>query len=225
MSKWLASIQSVEEAETLLPILPSILDMKNPAQGALGAMAVEDIQQVVSMVGDRCLTSATVGDLPMQADVIAEKISQVAKTGVDYVKVGIFPDQQLDKCIYKLALTIKKESLPVIAVMFSDNMPKQDIINDLQQAGFKGVMIDTAFKNGKTLLDHWSHQQLENFVKQVKQQELLCGLAGALRVDDVPMLKQFDAHYLGFRSALCENSIRQQAISSNLARELRELFP
>ncbi|RLA00090.1 MAG: hypothetical protein DRQ42_06280, partial [Gammaproteobacteria bacterium] len=40
MSKWLASVQSLEEAQTLLPVLPDILDMKNPAEGALGALKV-----------------------------------------------------------------------------------------------------------------------------------------------------------------------------------------
>jgi uncharacterized protein (UPF0264 family) len=167
MTKWLASVQSLAEAQMLLPVLPDILDMKNPAEGALGAMAVAEVEQVVTLVDKRCITSATIGDMPMQADLIADRILAVVNTGVDYVKIGIFPDQQLESCIDKLALTIKENALSVIAVMFADNMPKQEVIGRLHKAGVKGVMIDTAFKNGKTLLDHWSEQQIETFVSEV----------------------------------------------------------
>ena len=225
MTKWLASVQSVDEAKMLSSILPSILDMKNPSEGALGAMVDEEIQQIVDMVGDKCLTSATIGDLPMHDELIAERMLRVANTGVDYVKIGIFPDENLGACIEKLALTIKENSLSVIAVMFADNMPKQNFISQLHQAGFKGVMIDTAFKNGKTLRDHWSEQQIEFFVNEVKQHNLLCGLAGSLRKADVVDLKKFGAHYLGFRSALCERSQRENIISCDLSLKIKELFP
>ena len=67
MTKWLASIQSLDEAKALIPTLPDILDIKNPSEGALGALNVVSVASIVDLIANRCLTSATIGDLPMQA--------------------------------------------------------------------------------------------------------------------------------------------------------------
>jgi uncharacterized protein (UPF0264 family) len=85
-------------------------------------------------------------------------------------------------------------------------------------------MVDTAFKNGKTLVDHWSREQLNNFVKQVKQHDLLCGLAGSLKIEYIADLKQTNTDYLGFRSALCERADRNSVLSTELSRAVSEQF-
>jgi len=78
MTKWLASVQSLKEAHILLPVLPDILDMKQPEKGALGALDIETISQIVDFIAGRCQTSATIGDLPMNADLISTAMMAVA---------------------------------------------------------------------------------------------------------------------------------------------------
>jgi uncharacterized protein (UPF0264 family) len=224
MTKWLASIQSIQEAQKISSVLPDILDMKNPAQGALGAMKHAEVVEVVKLINGQCLTSATIGDLPMQAELIADAIEQMAATGVDYVKIGIFPDKNIETCLDKLAETIEKLSTPVIAVIFADNMVDTDLIPLLKQAGFQGVMVDTAIKDGQTLLDHWSPEQLTSFVQLAKQLGLLCGLAGALRQQDIAQLSCFNADYLGFRSALCTKRDRTTEISLDAVKQVQQVL-
>jgi len=204
MSQWLASVQSLDEAKAILPSLPDILDMKDPSKGALGALSIDIVVDVINMIDKRCLTSATVGDLAMDADLIANAITNMAMSGVDYVKVGLFPDPDVATCIVKLENVIKNLKAPVIAVLFADKSYEQELIDLLKEAGFYGVMIDTAVKNGQGLLDHWSTDRLSYFVESVQQQKMICGLAGALTFNDITLLKPLDADYLGFRSALCE---------------------
>ena len=60
MTKWLASVQSVDEARTVLPILPDILDMKNPSLGALGALSVDHLEEMAeedyeALKGSNCM--------------------------------------------------------------------------------------------------------------------------------------------------------------------------
>lgn len=222
MSKWLASVQSLEEAETLLPVLPDILDMKNPSQGALGALSVAIVSKIVSMIDGRCQTSATIGDLPMQAELIKPAMIQMASSGVDYVKIGLFADDNLQQCIIDLADTVKKLATPVIAVIFADSPPNEDCLPLLKASGFHGVMVDTAIKNGQHLLDHWDLLQLEQFVTTAKQHNLLCGLAGALRLEDIAVLRPLAADYLGFRSALCSKRQRTSSLQINLAKQLQQ---
>lgn len=222
MSKWLASVQSLDEAQTLLTCLPDILDMKNPAQGALGALSVETVSEIIRLIDGRCMTSATIGDLPMQADLISKAMINMADSGVDYVKIGLFPSADLQQCIKELEDTVKNLQTSTIAVLFADKMSDFDCIAVLKGSGFKGVMIDTAIKNGQHLRDHWNEQQLSTFVKAVKEQNMLCGLAGALRIEDIPLLRPLNANYLGFRSALCQQRQRKALLQLELAEDLRQ---
>ena len=222
MTKWLASVQSLSEAQTLLPALPDILDMKDPSKGALGALSVEIVAEIVALINGRCQTSATIGDLPMQAGIISSAMNAMASSGVDYVKIGLFPDTNLSACITELEATVKQLGTPVIAVIFADKPPSHDYLNLLKASGFYGVMVDTAIKNGHHLLDHWSATRLTNFVKDVHKQAMLCGLAGALRTEDIATLQPLGADYLGFRSALCEKRKRTSSLQLNLAEHIKQ---
>lgn len=221
MTKWLASVQSVTEAQALINNLPDILDIKNPAQGALGALPVEQVKEIVNLAKGQCLTSATVGDLVMDAEIISHALISMAASGVDYLKVGLFPDDDLANCLLALNMTISQLAVPVIAVIFADKMPSPNDLTLIKQAGFAGVMIDTAEKNGKHLLQHWTKDQLTEFVRTARSHNLLCGLAGSLRYEDIADLKAFQADYLGFRSALCRHSQRREAIDVALVERVR----
>lgn len=221
MSKWLASVQSIEEAKTLSACLPDILDLKNPAQGALGALSLAEVKTIVSWLDGRCMSSATVGDLPMNAEIIAPAINAMAATGVDYVKVGLFADVNMKACLSELQLLLTTLQTPVIAVVFADQTSAVDMAA-IKQAGFAGVMVDTATKNGLRLHEHWTEQQLRHFVKQAQEHNMLCGLAGALAIEDIAFLKPLDADYLGFRSALCEKRQRTQKLQPALAKMIAQ---
>lgn len=222
MTKWLASVQSIEEAETLIPSLPDILDIKNPLEGALGALDITTVASIVGLVSKQCRTSATIGDLPMKAELINPAVEAMAASGVDYVKVGIFPDQELIDCIRSMSSTITQLSVPVIAVLFADKMPSQKVIYQLKVNGFKGVMIDTAIKDGRHLLEHWGLLQLNSFIEEVTRHDMLCGLAGALRYEDIGELQSLGADYLGFRSALCKNQERTTILQVELAAQIQQ---
>ncbi|MDC9725655.1 MAG: (5-formylfuran-3-yl)methyl phosphate synthase [Gammaproteobacteria bacterium] len=221
MTKWLASVKSLEESQILLPTLPDILDMKDPSKGALGALSVDIVAEIVEMIDGRCQTSATIGDLPMQADIISDGMIAMADSGVDYVKIGIFPDVNLIRCIQALRKTVEGLKKPVIAVLFADKEPALEIIPHLKTSGFKGVMIDTAAKNGQDLLDHWDRPRLSSFVEMAREYDMLCGLAGALKMENIVELKPLNADYLGFRSALCEQQQRTSQLQLSLAKRLQ----
>lgn len=222
MTKWLASVKSLEEAQALSDCLPDILDLKNPATGALGALSAATVLDIVHWVGDRCLISATVGDLPMQAPVIAEAVQSMSHNAVDYIKVGLFDEPGLADCLQALTVYIADMDTPVIAVIFADQAPPPSLLSLVKQAGFAGVMVDTAEKNGRGLLDHWPVSRIRDFVKKAHELEMICGLAGALRLDDIDTLDSLDAEYLGFRSALCNQHQRNTALRPERAGMIKQ---
>jgi dihydroneopterin aldolase len=192
---------SVEEAQIALECGADIIDCKNPASGALGALPNETISGIVKLVNGRHPVSATVGDLPMQPRVICEAMRSKITTAVDYVKIGVFRNGLPNECIQALAPLTKQTSL--IVVLFADKRPDLTLLPLIAHAGFAGVMLDTADKFKGGLRNQASHAFLVRFVARAKQFGLTAGLAGSLCADDIAPLIELAPDYLGFRSALC----------------------
>jgi uncharacterized protein (UPF0264 family) len=207
MSRILASVTDVEEAMLAVECGADIIDLKNPAEGALGALSLATISNSVAKVARRKLVSATIGDLPMQPELVVEAVNATAATGVDIVKIGFFGRAGHAACIEALS-PIAARGLSLVAVLFADDAPDFDLIPRLAEAGFHGVMLDTAVKNGKRLRHHLDDEDLSTFVCEAQDAGLLTGLAGSLTVDDLVELLPLGADYLGFRGALCVSANR-----------------
>lgn len=220
MSRWLASVRNLEEVSRLLPELPDIIDLKEPGQGALGALPHEIVRQAVALVKGRCQTSATIGDLPMEPIRIYDAVERMAITGVDYVKIGLFSHQRVPDCLMVLR-PLAKQGISLVGVMFADKQPNFSWIPLIQQAGFRGVMLDTAIKDGCGLLDHLPLSKLGYFIESARSTGLISGLAGALRAQDVPILLPLKPDYLGFRSALCHAGQRKSYLDPKAISLLR----
>ncbi len=201
MTGMLASVNSVGEALLALGAGVDIIDLKQPEHGALGALDTETVQQIVAAINGRCPVSATIGDLPMQPEMVFFAAQIMAKTGVDYIKIGFFPGGDWLAVIAKLAHLTPQHNL--IAVLFADMKPDISVIKALEAAGFKGVMLDTMNKRKGSLTKVMDGKQIRQFVSMAKQSALLCGLAGSLRKSDIARLLAFMPDYLGFRGALC----------------------
>ncbi len=202
MSRMLASVNSLEEAMLALQVDVDIIDLKQPALGALGALTTLQVQTIVSSLQQAKPVSATVGDLPMQAKIIFDAVNEMATTGVDYIKIGFFPAQDWSEVINRLA-TLTPKPLKLIAVLFADQQPDLNSIQQFSEAGFSGIMLDTMDKARGSLTQAMPLTSLQHFVQTAKHYQLLCGLAGSLRQADIPVLLPLQADYLGFRGALC----------------------
>ena len=206
MTGMLASVNNVAEALLVLSAKVDIIDLKQPALGALGALDIATVKQIVAGIDGRCPVSATIGDL-LQPDLVFNAVKAMAETGVDYIKIGFFPGDDWQGTVKKLsALTGHNHAL--IAVLFADTQPDPGIMSLLKDAGFTGVMLDTMNKQKGSLTQLMAKMEISQFVTQAKALQLLCGLAGSLRLEDIPELMPYKADYLGFRGALCQEHSR-----------------
>ncbi len=221
MTGLLASVRSLEEAKLVLNEQAEIIDLKEPNDGALGAVPSAVIKEVVNHVNGDRVVSATIGDLPCDPDLLAQRVLETGELGVDLVKVGIFePDNSR---LFASFQRISEESLTgVVIVLFADRLPDWSIVDQIAQAGLAGVMIDTADKSAGSLLDIISLTQIEAFVERAKANKLITGLAGSLRAGDIPSLIGFQPDYLGFRGALCTAHQRQSQLDTQALRQIRQ---
>jgi uncharacterized protein (UPF0264 family) len=210
MTGMLASVNSLEEAVLVLNENVDIIDLKQPALGALGALDTGLVKAIVTQIDGRCPVSATIGDLPMIPDMVYSAVKAMSDTGVDFVKIGFFPDDDGPGTLDKLATLASQNLKPInlIAVLFADTQPDFAIIAALKTACFKGVMLDTMHKKNGSLTQVMSKAKLEEFVRLARTHQLICGLAGSLRLEDIAELMTYQPDYLGFRGALCQDHNR-----------------
>lgn len=223
MTRMLASVTGPEEAEVALSGGADIIDLKDPARGALGAVDEAVVRATVARVAGRRPVSAVTGDLPMQPATLAEAASRMAEAGADFVKLGIFPGGDPEGCLRAVAPLAARVRL--IAVLFADRAPDLSLLPLLAEAGFAGAMLDTAGKDGSRLLDHMDLSRLRRFVGACRHHGLLPGLAGALEAPDVPRLLVLDPAVLGFRGALCGEGGRTAPIDPGAVETIRALIP
>lgn len=222
-TQMLASVVSAHEADIVLSTGVEIVDLKNPAEGALGALPLEVVRTVVDMVGHRAMVSATIGDQPMEPTLLVNKTKEMLNTGVDVVKIGFFGESAHESCLQALQ-EVAEQGAKLIAVLFADMSPDLTLLNKINAAGFYGVMLDTAKKDGRHLLDHYPLEMLKEFVVKAHSLGLQTGLAGALAKDHVQVLLDIKPSYLGFRSALCNQSKRTATLNPGQVSELVKLM-
>lgn len=221
MTLMLASVLSGAEAETAVACGADIIDCKDPRRGALGALPLDELAGMVKAVAKRRPVSAVV-ELPHDVAHARAAIEAAAATGVDFVKFGLPMTPDLREVVDALAPLCSK--LRLIAVLFADLGPDFEVLPLLAQAGFHGVMLDTAQKTKGRLLDSLGVGALSSFVSRARALKLSCGLAGSLEPPDVPRLLVLEPEVLGFRGALCAGGERQNALSAEAVTLIREII-
>jgi len=219
MTALLASVKNYQEAMLALECGVGIIDLKQPERGALGALDIPDIKTIAAAVAGKCPLSATIGDLPTLPETVHAAVSNLSTTGVDYIKIGFFAGGDWPSTLACLA-SIHHAGL--IAVLFADQEPDLRFIPLLKQAGFAGVMLDTADKSKGGLTAYLAENAIAEFVDSARNNHLLCGLAGSLKISDIAGLMAFRPDYLGFRGALCRQQQRTATLDAEAVKAVRQ---
>ncbi len=220
MTGMLASVRNAREAQLVLDAGVDIIDLKEPSGGALGALDTGVIGGIVSLVHGRTPVSATIGDIPFTVACLRPRIEAVAATGVDFVKVGVFGDAR-DADALGLLQTLSRAGRCIVLVFFAEDAADETDFAALFRYGIHGVMLDTRDKASGSLRHKMTDRQLESFVSGAREAGLLCGLAGSLSAEDIPVLLSLQPDYLGFRGALCRGSSRTGELDAEAAGAVR----
>lgn len=223
MPQLLISVTSTEEAVIALENGADIIDLKDPHAGALGALPLEKIVEITQFVHQQKPVSATIGDLPMQADLIVAAVEKLMVVGVDYIKIGFFDANDYQHCLDALKPIIQAGAR-LIAVLFAEKTYAAEMISDIKQAGLIGLMLDTAEKNGRTLLDCYTVDQRVNFCQKVLNQSLTLGLAGSLNIHHVEAIKALEPNYIGFRGGVCDGDNRTSTLDAKKIKALCKIL-
>ena len=211
--KLLVSVRTPAEALMAAAGGADFIDLKEPGAGALGGLPEADIRAIVAALrgaGHHLPISATVGDWAMdQGPVILARVAAVAACGVDIVKVGILDQPGAADVLGALG----RCGQAIVPVFIADEPVQGELVALALHQPFVGLMADTADKLGGSLLQRRPLAELRGFVQQAQRAGIEVGLAGALRLADLPAVLGLAPDFAGFRSAVCEGD-RASALSA-----------
>ena len=231
---FLASVVSKEEAAEALKVQVDVIDVKNPAEGALGAALPETISEIRDVVPKAIPVSAAIGDMPYLPGTAALAAIGAAQAGASIIKVGLYGAKTPDEVLKLLFLvsTALKMYFPtslLVAGAYADaqifgGINFLDVPALAAKAGAAGCLLDTFDKSfGHNLLEIASMEAIGDFVSACREWGLFSALAGSLKLEDVPLLLPLRPDYLGFRGALCEGG-RSGKLSSRKVLEISSLI-
>jgi uncharacterized protein (UPF0264 family) len=228
----LVSVVDAGEAREAAAAGADIVDVKNPAEGSLGAPSPAVIEGVRAAVPAEVPVSAAIGDMPDLPGTAALAALGAARSGAAFVKVGLWgASTEADAIDLLRAVRGAVADVPgtvVVGAAYADArrvahgpLAPELLPRVARAAGVDVCLLDTAVKDGRGLLDWLSPDALTSFVADAHAAGLEVALAGALRADDLPVVGATGADIAGVRSAACGNGQRSGPLEAARVRALR----
>jgi uncharacterized protein (UPF0264 family) len=215
--KLLVSVVDAAEARLAVAGGVDVIDVKNPAEGALGAPAPGVIAAVRDAVPPASPLSAALGDLPPLPGTAALAAVGAARSGAAYVKLGVVgaPGAAEAAAVLRAARAAVEGEAAVVAVAYADaaRVPARplgsgELVAAARAAGVRGCLVDTAVKDGRGLLSWLDAGALAALVAEAHAAGLEIALAGELRAEELPVIRDTGADIAGVRSAACRDGRR-----------------
>jgi uncharacterized protein (UPF0264 family) len=227
--KLLVSVVDADEARAAAAAGADIVDVKNPAEGSLGAPAPAVIAEVRAAVREELPVSVAIGDMPNLPGTAALAALGAASSGAAFVKVGLWGvSTQADAVALLRTVRAAAAGAVVVAGAYADarRVASAPLAPELlprvaRAAGVHVCLLDTAVKDGRGLLDWLSPQALTALVGEAHELGLEMALAGALHAEDLPVVAATGADIAGVRSAACADGQRTGALDPSRVRALR----
>ncbi len=206
MTELLVSVRSAREALLALQAGVHLIDVKEPRRGSLGAAPPRVWRDVAAQVQQQVPLSVALGELvELDASLCTSVPSEYA-----YAKVGLAGCAQND---WQPRLAEAWSRLPhgvqPVAVIYADWQralapPPADVLSLVADADCRAVLIDTAIKDGTTLLTHCRCSELAALLNAARSQMVdVVVLAGSLSPVDFAELLPLEPDYIAVRTAAC----------------------
>jgi (5-formylfuran-3-yl)methyl phosphate synthase len=220
----LVSPRDIPEARKSLAA--DIIDVKKPSEGSLGANFPWVIREIKSISTKP--VSAAIGDFDYKPGGASLAAYGAACSGADYIKVGLMFDgiEKASDLIESVVKAVKDEfpEKRVVISAYSDyvrlgSISPFDMAPLVAEAGADLAMIDTGIKDGKSTFDFMDEAALTRFTWKNHDMGIGTAIAGALKMEDIPILKRINPDIIGVRGMVCGGD-RNASIREELVQKL-----
>jgi (5-formylfuran-3-yl)methyl phosphate synthase len=227
----LVSVATAAEALEALAGGADVIDAKDPAAGALGAVPADTLRRIHCVVAGARPVTAALGDASDES-AIERAASAYADAGALLVKVGFADVTSVEHVATLIEAAVRgtasvSTSAGVVAVGYADGNcaaapASMTFVQTAARSGASGVLLDTADKSGAGLRELVAPHDLGRWIAEAHRAGLFVALAGKLTADDLAYVRDAGADIAGVRGAACDYG-RTGRVVANKVRALRAL--
>jgi len=223
----LVSVRNVPEAVEAMEGGADWMDVKEPANGPLGAASPEVVAAIAEVVGDRRPLTAALGELLELSPHTYKSWGWLE--GVAIAKVGLAGcagREGWQRTLADLGNQLPR-STKLVAVFYADRKlcdgpPASEVLAASQECGCPAFLVDTYHKKSGRLLDYLHPLELQRLFASARDRGLWPVAAGSLREVDLPQILQANPALIAVRGAVCEEGKRNGGICRSRVARLRE---
>ncbi|MCS7020989.1 MAG: (5-formylfuran-3-yl)methyl phosphate synthase [Gemmataceae bacterium] len=222
----LVSVRRADEVAAALAGGADLIDVKEPARGALGAAEAEVVAAVLEAVAGRVPVSAALGEWSEHALVHAHWHLELP---LRYVKWGLAgypftPGWGEDLLEVRRQLPLHTD---MVLVAYADYerakaIPPQEVARFARRYRFAAFLLDTGVKDGKTLLDFLPPPAIAELIQPLQRIGIIVALGGGLRPEHLKQLRGICPNYFAVRGSVCAGSKRTATIDPVRVRKWKE---
>ena len=228
----LVSVRSAAEAGEAVAGGADIVDAKEPAHGALGAVDPTVLQAIAAVLPPAMPLSLALGDChrpEAAAELVRGAIELLGPTRAErYLKIGfhgVDHPETLDQILGAAVAAASGSGFGIVAAAYADHSaigsPAVEAVT--AAAGRRraaGVLVDTWGKDGPGLPGWMDAGALRQWVARSRALGLLTAVAGSLTLEIIPQVLDCGADVIGVRGAACEGG-REGALRRKRVAALR----
>jgi (5-formylfuran-3-yl)methyl phosphate synthase len=221
----LVSVANPADAAAALAGGADLIDAKDPAAGALGAVTPEMLREIQATVAGARPVTAALGDAADE-DEVERAAREFAAAGALFVKVGFAGIGNPARAVALAAAAVRGAgSRGVVAVAYADagragSLSPAALLDVAARADARGLLLDTADKTGPGLCALQSPLALARLVADAHAAGLFVAMAGKLEEGDLRVVRDTGADIAGVRGAACLGG-RTGVTSAERVRRLR----
>jgi uncharacterized protein (UPF0264 family) len=224
----LVSVTSAVDAAAALAGGADLIDAKDPAAGALGAVSIEQFRRIVAAVAGARPVTAALGDAADEP-AIEQTARAFAGLGASFVKLGFAGISSTDRVAALITAAVngarRDSGSRVVAVAYADadragSISPLRLLDVAARAGATGVLLDTFDKQQGGLRQLVAWRALTDWVVSAHDAGLFVAIAGKLTASDLPYVRDAGADIAGVRGSACDGG-RTGRVTADRVRLLR----
>lgn len=206
MSRLLVSVRNSQEASIARRAGVSIIDVKEPHKGSLGAASIETIQRVAEQCDESTKLSVALGELVDLSESI-DFINSVPR--LDFVKLGLSKTTKLNwRQTWLRTMSVIRPSIGRVLVAYADaSVAESPPVSELLEFGIEQqvptFLVDTFSKTNGNLFSHLSFAFIAKLTHDAAAAGIDVAIAGSIDEAAIARLTSLSPAIIAVRGAVC----------------------
>ena len=234
-TRLLVSVRNAYEASLAASTNCDIIDLKEPKNGALGAVNLEVADSCLSNIADNIDVSFALGELAhwsaasVQLDWLNRFLASSRQRNV-YLKTGLsgLAGSTLWKARWSKMMDQFLPSAKKVVVAYADSkIARSPCVHELTQFAIQSnvdaFLIDTFDKSAGNVFDHLSRELVNSTIIKLRKFRLTVAVAGSISIDLIENYRGIRPDYWAMRGAVCHDG-RESQLSAEKIKSIKRII-